>query len=214
MIQKINNATQKIQEKILMEALKDIPFDGLKWNVIQRAAEKVGYDTDVALSVFPEKVTDFLKYFSHWVDERMMKELSKVDPLTMKIRERVRYGVWERLMILSPYREVMKASLRHWVNPMKKPTAVKMIWATSDLIWKWAGDTALDYNKYTKRGLLSGVITATTLAWLNDKSEDYKKTGQFLDRRIDNVLVVGKLAGKIIGKVKPASAETSDKKTS
>ena len=200
MIQKTNNATQNIQDKILVEALKDIPFDGLSWDVVVKAGEKAGYDADVVASVFTDKVTDFLKYFSQWADAQMLSELSDTDLEPMKIRDRVRHGVWTRLMIMAPHREVVRTSVTYWANPLRKAAALKMIWGTSDVIWKWAGDTSTDYNKYTKRGLLSGVITATTLAWLNDKSDDYQKTARFLDRRIDNVLVVGRLAGKIMGK--------------
>jgi len=194
------SGTVNIQDKILNEALADIPFDGLNWDVIVRAAEKCGYDADVALSVFPDKITGFLQYFSTWADEKMLERLKDVDRESLKIRERVREAVWIRLDILTPHREIIRLSLGYWINPMKKPAAVKMVWKTSDVIWKWAGDTATDYNKYTKRGLLSGVITATTLAWVNDKSQDFQKTAHFLDRRIDNVLAVGKLAGKIINK--------------
>ena len=200
--------TLNIQEKILTEALKDIPFDGLNWDVIIRAADKVGYDGDVALSVFPHKVTDFLKYFSSWADTQMMKELQSVNIEELPIRERVRQAVWTRLKILTPHREVIKLSLTHWINPMNKPVAGKILWQTSDIIWQWAGDTATDYNKYTKRGLLSGVITATTLAWVNDSSDNFEKTANFLDRRIDNVLALGKLTGKIMGKVKPTKPTT------
>ncbi len=197
-------ATQKIQEKILIESLQDIPFDGLNWGVIVRAADKVGYDADVAASVFPDEITGFLTYFSAWADEQMSQELEKIDLDTMKVRERVRHAVWVRLELLQPYKEVLRLSVKYWMNPMRKPTALKMVWRTSDVIWKHAGDTATDYNKYTKRGLLSGVITATTLAWLNDKSEGHQKTSNFLDRRIDNVLVLGQAAGKILSKKKTA----------
>lgn len=193
-------ATQNIQEKILKEALADIPFDGLNWDVVVRAADKCGYDADVAGSVFPNKVTSFLQYFSTWADEQMLEKLKALTPDEMRVRDRIREAVWIRLELLKPYKEVVRLSLTHWLNPLKKPKAAKMVWSTSDKIWKWAGDTATDYNKYTKRGLLSGVITATTLAWINDKSEDSQKTAKFLDRRIDNVLVVGKFAGKILGK--------------
>ncbi len=198
----MTKATQNIQEKILQEALKDIPFDGLNWDVIVRASEKVGYDSDVVGSVFPDKISGFLKYFSAWTDNQMLEALKNTNPDAMKVRERVRLAVWTRLELLEPYKEVVRLSLSYWINPLNKPAAAKMVWTTSDKIWKWAGDTAKDYNKYTKRGLLSGVITTTTLAWLNDKSPDHQKASNFLDRRIDNVLAVGKVAGKILGKKK------------
>ncbi len=196
----MNTATNNIKDKILNNALADIPFDGLKWEVIVGAAEKAGYDADVALSVFPKKLTSFLAYFSEWADMQMLDALKSINKDDMKIRDLVAEGVWQRLQLLTPYKDVMRQSLAHWINPLNKPVAVKMVWATSDVIWKWAGDNATDYNKYTKRGLLSGVISATTLAWLNDSSEDHAKTRAFLDRRIDNVLVIGRAAGKILKK--------------
>ncbi len=76
-----------------------------------------------------------------------------------------------------------------------------MVWQTADVIWNWAGDEAEDYNHYTKRILLSGVITATTVRWLNDKSENHHETHEFLDRRINNVLKLGQGAGKILGPI-------------
>ena len=194
--------TKNIQNKILHEALKDIAFDGLNWQTILRAAEKSGYDADVATTVFPDKVTSFLTYFSAWIDEAMLEKLKETDPEEMKIRERVRHGVWVRLNILEPHKEIIRLSINYWMNPLRKPQAAKMVWKTADHIWKWAGDNAIDYNKYTKRALLTGVISATTLAWVNDRSDDHQKTADFLDRRIDNVLVVGKLAGRILGKVR------------
>jgi ubiquinone biosynthesis protein COQ9 len=61
-----------------------------------------------------------------------------------------------------------------------------------------AGDRATDYNYYTKRLLLAGVLSSTTLFWLNDRSKDHAATWAFLDRRIDEVLKVGGRLGKTV----------------
>ena len=45
-------------------------------------------------------------------------------------------------------------------------------------------------------GLLAGVLTSTALFWLNDRSDDLTPTWAFLDRRIENVLRVGKIVGR------------------
>ena len=55
----------------------------------------------------------------------------------------------------------------------------------------------LDFNFYTKRALLSGVYSATVLYWLNDNSEDFEKTWQFLDRRIDDVMQIEKFKAQM-----------------
>ena len=55
-------------------------------------------------------------------------------------------------------------------------------------MWRFAGDTATDYNHYTKRLILSGVYGSTLLVWLDDQSEGWTETGAFLDRRLADVM--------------------------
>ena len=54
-------------------------------------------------------------------------------------------------------------------------------------MWRWAGDTATDYNYYSKRLILSGVIASTRLYWFDDDSEDFVQNPRFLER-IENVM--------------------------
>ena len=74
-----------------------------------------------------------------------------------------------------------------------------MLWHTVDLVWNMAGDMSTDHNIYTKRGLLSGVYTATLIHWLADKTEDHESTWAFLERRIENVLLFGKFTSRLTG---------------
>ena len=67
------------------------------------------------------------------------------------------------------------------------------------MIWTWAGDDATDYNRYTKRGLLSGVIGATMAYWLQQNDDATNaKTFAFLNNRIENVVTIGQNTSKVI----------------
>jgi len=59
-----------------------------------------------------------------------------------------------------------------------------------DEMWYQAGDKSIDLNWYTKRGILSGIYTATELYMLTDKSTDFKSTWEFLDRRVEDVIQI------------------------
>ena len=61
-------------------------------------------------------------------------------------------------------------------------------WRSVDLIWSCAGDTATDYNHYTKRGILFAVYAATLTVFLDDDSEGHAETRGFLARRIDGIM--------------------------
>ena len=69
--------------------------------------------------------------------------------------------------------------------------ALKRQWQLADLIWTETGDTSTDWNHYSKRTILSGVITSTVLAWI--ASEDISTVEAFLDNRIQNVMQFEKL---------------------
>lgn len=60
-----------------------------------------------------------------------------------------------------------------------------------DDIWHACGDTATDYNWYTKRGLLAGVYAATELFMITDYSPGYADTWKALDRRLNDVKRIG-----------------------
>jgi ubiquinone biosynthesis protein COQ9 len=191
----------EIKDEILLSALEDVAFDGWQWRVIEAAAEKAGHGADMAVAVFPDKLEDVVRHFSDWADREMMQMLQSANPQEMRVRDRVRRGVIVRLHVLEPHKEAVRAASNYWLVPTRQIDAGKVVWQTADKIWQWAGDDSTDYNHYTKRLLLSGVLTSTTLTWLNDTSPTHQNTVDFLDRRIDNVLKFGRVFGNTAGKV-------------
>ena len=67
-----------------------------------------------------------------------------------------------------------------------------LAWRSADRIWRLAGDTATDFNHYSKRALLIGVYASTTLVFLDDQSDGLADTRAFLDRRIGDVMRIEK----------------------
>jgi ubiquinone biosynthesis protein COQ9 len=72
-----------------------------------------------------------------------------------------------------------------------------LLYRTVDAIWYAAGDRSTDFNFYTKRGLLAAVHAATTLYWLDDRSEGGADTAAFLDRRLTEVMAIPKLRPRL-----------------
>ena len=67
-------------------------------------------------------------------------------------------------------------------------------------MWRLAGDTATDYNHYTKRAILAGIYAATLAVFVDDESEGKAVTRAFLDRRIDGVVKFEKAKARWLGK--------------
>lgn len=170
--------------------------DAAKTKILKKALETGEWD--IAPSApFPRGRADLAAYFSEWADDAMLAKMEKEDLPAMRIRDRVALGVRARLEILSPHRDAVRENLRYLAPPPRHARLPGMVWRTADAIWRAAGDTATDYNHYTKRILLSGVLVSTMLFWLNDESGDFEKTQRFLDRRIENILKIGGLASRL-----------------
>lgn len=197
----MTESVQQQRDNILTNVLPDIPFTGWTWPVVEAAAEKAGYPSAMAGAVFPGGLADMVAHFSDWADRGMLAALADTDPETLRVRDRVALAVETRLRLLQPHRDAVRAALSYWALPLRGMRAGGTVWRTADRIWTWAGDTATDYNRYTKRALLCGVIGSTTMAWLDDKAgrdgANMDATRAFLDRRIENVMQWGRFIGKM-----------------
>lgn len=185
------------QTKILLATLPNVAFDGWTEELLSRAAKKAGLKAE---KVFPDGVTGLVAHFSDWADAEMQKKLGTLKKTDIRIRDKIALGVQTRLDLLAPHKHAVSSALAYMARPPRNFMLPKMVWRTADKIWDYAGDTSTDYNRYTKRFLLSGVITATTLYWLNDNSKNHAKTGAFLDKRLDNVLKIGQKISALAGK--------------
>lgn len=190
----MDDTTIDLRDRILLAVLPDVAFDGWTWPAMRAAAAREGLGADMADAVFPGGLADVLRHFSDWADRRMLAELAQIDAGPLRVRDRVREAVLLRLQVLEPWREQAKLAARHWAAPYRTAAAGRLLWRTADRIWIWAGDTATDYNRYTKRALLVSVLAAATVVWLT--GDDATDLGTFVERRIDRVMTLGKFAGR------------------
>ncbi|MBT3992120.1 MAG: COQ9 family protein [Rhodospirillaceae bacterium] len=186
-----------IKDQLLMAMLPHVLFDGWSQDTLAAACQDLGPDTPEASLVFPGGIRDVAKHFGDYMDRAMLAELAKLNIEKLPIRERIATGVRTRLMLLAPHREAIRRLLTYLSLPGNQFTGLRITMKTVDAIWYAAGDTATDFNYYTKRGLLAGVYGSTILYWLSDNSDDFVETDAFLARRINEVLQIPKLQSKI-----------------
>lgn len=185
------------KDAVLLKALPDVPFDGWTDDLLDAACRKARVTAAQKQKLFPDGVVDLVCHFSTWATEEMRQKMKKMPLQKMRTHERVTAGVRARLDVLAPHKEAGRQAFSFLMKPTQGARLPKLIWHAADVIWDMAGDTSTDYNRYTKRLLLSGVLSSTTLYWFNDDSAGNTKTWDFLDRRIQNVLKAGKLIGQL-----------------
>ena len=189
MSQSISREEQR--DRLLEATLVHVPFDGWSRRSLFAGAADLGLAPALARRLFPRAGDDLLVHVERWADRQM---LARVGPLEdLRVRDRIAALVRARLEALGPHRESMRRATAARVLPSNGLAACGSLWRTVDLMWSAAGDDARDASYYTKRSLLAAVWTSTFLFWLDDRSENCEDTWAFLDRRIENVMQIGRL---------------------
>ena len=167
-------------------------FDGWDEKAIAMAAAELGVPADRARLAFPGGAAQMIDAWFDAIDKAMLDAFPPERIAAMKIRERIRDLILFRLEAVAPQREALRRALSVLAMPQHALHGARLAWRSADRIWRLAGDTATDFNHYSKRTLLIGVYASTTLVFLNDQSDGLADTRAFLDRRIGDVMRIEK----------------------
>jgi len=179
---------EKLRRKLALTVGENAVFDGWTKKAAESAAAQLGVEPAQARLALPKTAAGLVDSYIQAVDREMEQRLPADVVAEMKIRERIRTLIWTRLEVMGPAREAVRSALSILAMPQNLPLATRIGWRSADLMWRLAGDTSTDFNHYTKRMTLGAVYGSTLLAWLDDGSDGWSETGDFLDRRIENVM--------------------------
>ena len=163
-------------------------FDGWGEQARDMAADAAGVDRDIARLAFKDGPVAMIDAWFARIDQAMVEAVPVDQAAAMKIRQRITALVEARLAAAAPNREALRRALAILAMPQNAASGARLGWRTVDAIWAQAGDTATDYNHYTKRATLFAVYASTIAVFLNDESEEYADTRAFLARRIEGIM--------------------------
>ena len=178
-------------------------FDGWGEAALAMAAAELGVPADRATLAFPGGPREMIDAWFDWVDKAMLEAFPPERVAAMRVRDRIRTLLFFRLQTLAPGREALRRALSILAMPRNAPGAARLAWRSADRIWRLAGDTASDFNHYSKRAILIGVYGSTTMIFLDDESEELADTRAFLDRRIGEVMRFEKAKARWKGSTSP-----------
>lgn len=177
---------------IVEHMLPHVAFEGWSQAALAHGAAEAGFSESDAVRVFPRGALSALEAFVSHADEAMIAHYRALDAVPERIRDRIAALIRLRLMAYSDHREAVRRGLAVYALPVNAALGLRALARTSDAMWHAAGDSATDWNWYSKRALLAGVYVSTLIFWLNDESEGSQATWEFLDRRISNVMGIEK----------------------
>lgn len=190
----------EVRAAIAPELPANAAFDGWNMAALEATAKQIGIDPDIARVAFPDGAVDMIDAWFHSVDLAVAENLPPEALASMKIRERITALVEARLDTVAPNREALRRALAILAMPQNLAKGAKLGWRAADHMWRLAGDTATDYNHYTKRAILGSVYGATVTVMLDDESEGLADTRAFLARRIEGIMRFEKTKAQLLGR--------------
>ncbi len=176
------------RERLIEAALPHVVFDGWSVAALDAAIAESGIDSGLARLAFPRVGIDMALAFHRRADRALADELAEANLEEMRIRDRITHCVRRRIELVAEHRDAVRRGATLLALPLHAAEGARAIWETADIIWTACGDTATDYNWYTKRMILGSVFSATVLYWLGDASPNLANTWAFLERRIEDVM--------------------------
>ncbi len=176
-----------IRDRLILAALPHVTFDGWSAAALREAAADEGLDSTMPERLFPGGAIDAVAHFVGLADRLMVEDLADTDLEALRVPQRISALIGARLARWQPHREAVRRATTLLALPGNMGVAARLAWATSDAIWRAAGDRSHDFSWYTRRTSLMAVYGATMLYWLDDPSEDGSDTLAFLERRLADV---------------------------
>jgi len=179
---------QALRRRLSLTVGENAVFDGWTEAAVDASAAQLGIEPAQARLAFPKQPADMIAAWIEGVDAAMAEHFTPERIAALKVRDRISEMIWFRLQLTGNSRESVRTALAILAMPQNLALGLRTSWRSADAMWRLAGDTATDYNHYTKRLTLSAVYGSTLLAWLDDQSEGWIETRAFLERRLADVM--------------------------
>nr|XP_046161902.1 ubiquinone biosynthesis protein COQ9, mitochondrial [Oncorhynchus gorbuscha] len=185
---------EQLQVRILNAALDFVPLHGWTVEAISAGAETLGLSA-ASSGMFQNGAGDLVLHFIAQSNTQLTEQLAEhhnqvqlgqAEP--KKTAEFLRDAVETRLRMLTPYINNWPQALSILFLPHNIPNSLKHLSTLVDDIWYYAGDRSTNLNWYTKRAALTGIYNTTELVMVQDSSEDFQDTWNFLDNRIQDIV--------------------------
>lgn len=184
----------RMEQAVLDAAIVRAPALGWNARLVRAACDAEGLSLGDEELLLPNGARDLAALLSRRHDDRAMADLAGTEATSLKIRERIARALSARMEAGAQDLAATKRCAAFLALPTNADLGLKLAWETADLLWNWAGDTATDWNHYSKRAILSGIlIPALTMRWFDGK----EPAEAFVAARIENVMAFEKWkAGK------------------
>lgn len=136
--------------------------------------------------LYPDGIEEIVTAYETLQDQKML-ELLIIEEVPLKVRKKISKALKVRIKNCSS-KIILRKNQSFLCKPENLALATKLAWETCDKIWRYAGDNSTDFNHYSKRGLLAGVYLSAIVFYMNDESEGFIETDNFIDTNLERII--------------------------
>ncbi|XP_058501530.1 ubiquinone biosynthesis protein COQ9, mitochondrial isoform X2 [Solea solea] len=194
---------EQLQVRILSASLEFVQEHGWSMEAIAAGAETLGLSS-ASTGMFNNGAGDLVLHFiaqcnlqltEILAEQHKQVQLGQAEP--KHTSDLLRDAVETRLRMYIPYIQTWPQAMSILLLPHNIPDSLKHLSNMVDDIWYYAGDRSTDMNWYTKRAVLTGIYNTTELVMVQDSSEDFQDTWNFLNNRIQDVVNMASTAKQV-----------------
>jgi ubiquinone biosynthesis protein COQ9 len=171
-----------------------VPQLGLNRMSLEAGARSLGLSEGERDLIAPHGASDIAAILWRGHDGVLLDPVMAESLAGMKIREKIGFLLNSRLDAAAADEKVAKRLMGYFALPHHAPLYHRLLWETAGIIWRLAGDTALDENHYSKRMIVSGIITTAMMTRLSRGREAQLEQ---INRNIEQVMQFEKFKAKL-----------------
>lgn len=182
------------RDSALLALMGADPFPG--WN-LEALRKTAGEHADL---LFLGGSAEMVEASIDLADRRMLEAAPALGMDDWRIPEKIRAVIALRLAQNRPFKTAIGRAVAIVALPGHTALVARATARTVDAIWHAAQDQSADFSWYTKRAMLAPVYISTLMYWLADKSGEDAETLRFLDRKLEQVALIGKFRRRFFPK--------------
>jgi len=171
-----------------------VPQLGLNRMSVEAGARSLGLSEGERDLIAPHGASDIAAILWREHDTALLSPETAESLAGMKIREKIGFLLNSRLDAAAADEMLARRLMGYFTLPHHAALYHRLLWKTADIIWRLAGDTALDENHYSKRMIVSGIITTAMMSRLSRGREAQLEQ---IDRNIEQVMQFEKFKAKL-----------------
>lgn len=175
-----------------------VPQLGLNRMSVEAGARRLGISEGERDLIAPHGAADIAAILWREHDTVLLSPETAESLAGMKIREKIGFLLNSRLDAAAVDEQLARRLMGYFALPHHAALYHRLLWETADIIWRLAGDTALDENHYSKRMIVSGIITTALMSRLSvGGSLGRDAQLEQIDRNIEQVMQFEKFKAKL-----------------